>query len=689
MIHVPFSTKLKTCFDTKPHKTRVSHSPDTTTQPRIFRLSLALIILTLLSGCASSGPVERRYPPREQVSEVSDYDKRDFGVRAAQAPLAPWEINDSRFESTEMTEADRYAGQGHLIEALRAYEAAELATISTPVKEEAFYRRMSTMLKLGKSKEALDLISARISNQGRTIEQMDSRLALIAAFAYEHSQTFDQTIAWLGLSYRRSGGMGEVAYRASGEATRLVKRIPEAGFEDLAQKWTTDQFISRVFSEERMRRSSGGKPVESVATNYFNPDTYSVSGMRSDKVHESDLSTPISTQTQGSQLGSPMTGGIVIGALLPLSGKYAEHAERVRRGIELGFAEAVQGGRVRLIFSDEGADPTAAAAEYERLARVEHAALVLGPLLVNTTEAVAARSREVGVPILSFTKKRGIPELAPTVFRLGATADNQTEELVSYTNSQLGIKSYSIFYPANSAGEEFVESFRRAVQIGGGEIKRVVSYRELDPNSIAKGLSALEEAPAQAVFVPDTLERAWPAIQALQNSSLKSATLIGPATWDDPTALRGFGRLLEGAVFVTPFNIQSPKPTVGQFITAYRSKYASEPDLLSAQAYDASKIVLNVLGTGDNSPSSLINKLRMTDSMNGVTGKLSVNPSRDIIRRMSVMKVTNGEVVEVMSGGMQTGFISNDEKIQENRFEESSPQGKSFSSGLPPARTPS
>ena len=129
-------------------------------------------------------------------------------------------------------------------------------------------------------------------------------------------------------------------------------------------------------------------------------------------------------------------------------------------------------------------------------------------------------------------------------------------------------------------------------------------------------------------------------------------------------AIRGYGQLLDGAVFVTPFFAESTKPAVRQFVSEYNFKYGKDPDLLSAQAYDAAMLMFNSYTPGVTAE-ALNKKLRQVDGYIGVTGKLVVAPSGEIKRRMSVLRFENGDLIEVMSGGVLTGVVATNAEAKE------------------------
>ena len=102
--------------------------------------------------------------------------------------------------------------------------------------------------------------------------------------------------------------------------------------------------------------------------------------------------------------------------------------------------------------------------------------------------------------------------------------------------------------------------------------------------------------------------------------------------------------LLNRAVFVSLFNPVSKSFEVRSFVDSYRQKFSREPELLAAQSFDAANVAINSILSGDGSMGSAGGEL-------GVTGFLEVLGDGEISRKMSVMRLRGGSLVEVMLGG--------------------------------------
>lgn len=628
---------------------------------------LALFMVFLLqANSACTGPGGFGFP-REQPDQRKGPDVSPVSSRPQRRiPVPPWQLWRSGFlDSPEILAAEKHLSQGQLEAAVEAYRRAATAVHDPRIQDEAQLRLCGTLLKLGRSKEALEEISKYTRARGLKPEEVEPRFSLVAAYAYIHQQDVDQALAWLLVVQRKARGQGVFTYRAREEAVRLVRGLPVSSFDSYAQRWAVDSFIGPLFSAERLRRAQGGAPESGRDSKWFTAAYYSPEGLSTGDL-TADIMQPEIEESQEAGRTWPAEGGpMVVGVLLPLSGRFAEHAQQVKEGIELAVEQYAASGNVRLMFVDTAGNPLVAGSEYERLVREEGVSLVLGPLLVRTTEEVAEKSRQLGVPFVSFTKRGGVPSLGRAVFRLGATQESQVSELLAYTAGEQNIKTFAILYPESPAGREFSAIFRRTVSRYGARVLGQAGYYPGDEGSVITAVAAVGANPPEAIFIPDSLESAFPILEQIATSDLADSILLGPAQWNDPIAVRGYGQLIEGAVYVAPFHPQSERDTVVQFLQRYSARFGHDPELLAAQAYDAASFALQVLDRSDWRRQGVIEQLTSADSFNGVTGRLSVSDDGEINRRMSVLRLHKGEVIEVMSGGVTTGFIPYEQNRKE------------------------
>ena len=619
---------------------------------RIFSSKLLCVLCAFLFVLTSCSVPEAKSPKKEASldSEPAPIQPRSASYKE-QVPTAPWELwSRSSFDNKDLEQAERYVNRGKLSEAVALYRKVYESTDEPYIKEEVFVRRAGTLLKLGESKATLNEITVYAQKNGKSIKDLGPRLSFVVAYAYQHQKNVDQTLAWLATVFDQVGGRGELAQKSRSHATRVIRSLSPDYLRELETRWISHRFIGPLLSSEIVRRARGGTRGLLNEVDWFSEYTYHP--RKDPNISEED---ELALGRRDILLESDVT---VFGALLPLSGRFAKHGERVLQGIKLAIEELdLSGERVRLIVADTEGDAELAEEHYKRLVE-KNAAFVFGPLLVRTTQRVADRTRVDKVPILSFTKKDGIPDMGRNVFRLGATSRDQMYELVEYATKDRKFETFSVMYPKSNVGLDYARKFGMVVSRGDALVVHQAEFDASDEESIKNAITYVESVPPEAIFIADNLEHAFPLIQRLkdEDSVLKDAILLGPAAWDDLVAIKGYGKLLRGSAFVSPFYSHSAHPKVGAFVRSFNERYKSDPGLLSAQSYDAAKLVGKYLTDALLDQSRIYEIIRTSPAYEGVTGTLKVSQNGEIYRRMSVVELREGKPVEVVSRGRRVNY---------------------------------
>ena len=208
-----------------------------------------------------------------------------------------------------------------------------------------------------------------------------------------------------------------------------------------------------------------------------------------------------------------------VGCLLPLSGPYAIFGQRALNGIELALSQSGEEGHgipFRIIVADSRSD---ARATEEAVAQMDQKKVgaILGPMPM--AEVAARKAQALGIPMLAFTQKKGVPDLGNYVFRNFITPQMQVRSLVSFATEELNVRRFAILYPDENYGRRYMHLFWDQVIAHGGTVNAVEAY---DPagTDFAKPIkkmaglfydvppdlnqeSALEMIPEMVLLAPD------------------------------------------------------------------------------------------------------------------------------------------------------------------------------------------
>lgn len=601
------------------------------------RCVIVSVCISSLVGCVDTASRSSRRLPDQSYEEQGPLNK---------AALMPWEIwspfqdlTGQKLTNKELLLGDELFQVGRRRAALDAYLKAKAEPLSPREAESAALRVASQYLALEQADKALSTVSGYFRKRGLSESQVELPFSLVLAFAYGYKGDIDQSLAWFSRAQLQSLGKGFGADIARRGSQALLRTVESASFEHMAVKWKADQFINEQVGRERLRRASAG--YDGTADAPAGPfwavygDTTSASG-----------SLPV-----GPHPGAEP----VVGVILSLSDKFGSLGRDTRQGFELAIAADPQQPPIKVEVRDVGADTIAASAAVRDLAAGPGASVIVGPLLTEAAVSAAGTAREIGVPLVSFSKSEAF-KTGEGVFRLGATTSSQIESLINVAYGDYKLTRYAIVYPESASGTEFLHAMRAKLGRLSLSLVLELSYPAGDEASMLRAAQQLEASSAQAFLIPDSIDASARLLSSLSSAARRSMRPLGTALWDNPIKIAHSQAVFEGALFVTPFFPQSTRTVVQQFVQSYRGKYNSAPNFLAAQGFDVGTLVRSALRYAQRSGKGFADELANLPPYDGVTGAIASDPATGIRRVFNVVEVTADTFLEKIPGGEPRAF---------------------------------
>ena len=366
------------------------------------------------------------------------------------------------------------------------------------------------------------------------------------------------------------------------------------------------------------------------------------------------------------------------------------------RGPELAGAVVLPAG-VQIVVRDSAAQPERAAQAVRELAADPSLVAIIGPLLSQCAEAAAQAAQEEGVPLLAMTTRNEVAEERSEVMRVRMSPRDEVGFLVRYAVEELGAQRFAILYPRDNYGRGMRKEFWDAVDREGGWVVAASSY---DPNATDfagpirdmigyRLLTPLEEQalderdgmlrrarrlpPEDAVlardvaydilgpekevlpprvdfdalFIPDSHEKVVLIAPQLAFHEINEVQLLGSSGWNHPELVQIAREHVKGAVISTPFDPASRFPFVADFVARYRAAYGSDPDVLAAEAFDATKLVLIQLASGLESRAEVRQGILATRGYPGVSGVTTFTAWGGARKRPFLLGVERNRIVSL------------------------------------------
>ena len=379
------------------------------------------------------------------------------------------------------------------------------------------------------------------------------------------------------------------------------------------------------------------------------------------------------TDTLKSLKGRLKASQYVIVTMIPTSGRHSLFGTEVYNGIKLALErgkETLGLTSVGLIVIDSETDKgllrfqlSEAIAEYKPLA-------VIGPLFSKDLPLVAELAEKTETPFLTPTAALAdVRRLGTYLFNTAASFFQQAHRLADYAVQYLGYTRFCILYPDTVYGQELARLFAQEARQFGGEIIAVESYKETDTDfglpikrlkledlkrhghaktvPMSKGGTRVVYEPGfDAVFLPGRSSQIGLLTAQLLFYDVKVG-FLGNSTWNAPDLLRNADRTIEGDVFVDGFFADSPDPTVHDFVVRYRLRHQTDPTSFAANAYDATRLVLEAVTRGATSGRAIRDQLTRSPDLPALSGPAAFGPNGTLDRKLFVIEIKKGKFVQV------------------------------------------
>jgi len=364
----------------------------------------------------------------------------------------------------------------------------------------------------------------------------------------------------------------------------------------------------------------------------------------------------------------PRRSQYTVGVILPLSGPYQPFGERALQGIQLALKEMDSQGKnglISLAVRDSKGNPSEAEKALEELVTTEKVIAILGPLLSINAEKVAKKAQQLKVPMMTFSQKGPFEGKCDFVFYNSLTPSDQIQTLVPFVMKTFELENFAVIYPNSPYGLHFKNLFSQEVVRRGGRVLGAAAYQEeqTDFSQEIKRLFKIEPIQNQdvktkkwgdeympglsvdALFIPDTHDRAGLIMSQLAYYDVRGVTFLGTNLWNGPDLIPIAGRAAEGSFFTDAFFKENPFPPSARFVEQFRKTYERFPETLEALSYDGARLLIEILRSRPiSSPVQLNEEICRFQDFQGVSGLKGFREGGTPVRIISILRVNKGKI---------------------------------------------
>ena len=369
-----------------------------------------------------------------------------------------------------------------------------------------------------------------------------------------------------------------------------------------------------------------------------------------------------------------------IAGVLPLSGKLAPFAGEVLSGIQLAIEtsrDRAGNPSVGLIVKDLESDYSSFLDDFSELLNTDSPLAVIGPLLSKNLPVMAELAERAHIPLITPTAMLpNVRRLGSYVFSTALTYELQAKRIASYAIKEQGFRRFCILHPDTTYGRELARLFAQEVRQHEGEVIAVESYKEgeadmsaqlkrmkaedlkryglsvpVDQTKLTGKLTKLDKkvfyTPGfDAIFIPGRAADAG-IITAQLNFYDMRVPFLGANGWNSPDFARMDDPSIDGTVFVDGFFVDSPAPTVQDFVSRYKKRFETNPTLFAMQGYDAVKLVLDAVRRGATSGEAVRDHLLTQPDLPSLAGPAAFGPDGTLHRPLFLIQIKRGRFQQI------------------------------------------
>jgi branched-chain amino acid transport system substrate-binding protein len=369
-----------------------------------------------------------------------------------------------------------------------------------------------------------------------------------------------------------------------------------------------------------------------------------------------------------------------IAGVLPLSGKLAPFAGEVLSGIQLAVEAArdkAGSPSVGLIVKDLESDYASFLDDFSELLNTDRPLAVIGPLLSKNLPVMAELAERAHIPLITPTATLpNVRRLGSYVFSTALTYELQAKRIAAYAIKEQGFRRFCILHPDTAYGRELARLFAQEVRQHEGEVIAIESYKEgesdvgaqlkrmkaedlkkyglsvpVDQTKLTGKLTKLDKkvfyTPGfDAIFIPGRAADAG-IITAQLNFHDMKVPFLGANGWNSPDFARTDDSSSDGAVFVDGFFVDSPTPTVQDFVSRYKKRFETNPTVFAMQGYDAAKLVLDAVRKGASSGEAVRDQLLTQPDLSSLAGPAAFGPDGTLSRPLFLIQIKRGRFHQV------------------------------------------
>jgi len=342
------------------------------------------------------------------------------------------------------------------------------------------------------------------------------------------------------------------------------------------------------------------------------------------------------------------TEPIKIGFIGPLTGEVASLGENIKKAVEFARDEINSNPgntrKVEIVFEDGKCEGKSAANAGAKLINTDKVKMIIGGICSNETLAVAPLAEASKVVLLSpASTNPDITNSGDYIFRLMPSDTFQGKFVADYIYNTLQKRKIAVLFNSDQQWSTSIKGvFKERFIALGGEIVAEHGVRNTE-NDLRPALNAIKNANPDFIYFPSFVDSGIIGLKQAKELNL-NIPILGGDVWDDPKMaerVQAFGNNVR-------FTIASNRDLPLYYNTEMKKRTGQEEsDTYSPRAYDAVKILYNIVKLNDDNSDTIKSELYKLSSYQGVADTYSLDSNGDVsIGNYVIKEFKDGKIIK-------------------------------------------
>lgn len=342
---------------------------------------------------------------------------------------------------------------------------------------------------------------------------------------------------------------------------------------------------------------------------------------------------------------------IKLGFLGATTGSVANYGIPGEKGMKLAIKEinaegGVLGKQLQGIYEDNKGDNTEIANITTKYITRDKVAALIGDPCTGLTKVAADIAQKNQVVIFSSgATGDGVVEIGDYVFRNTLLDIFAVPAVVDWMLDDQGWKKIAVITSLNNGySTALTPVFKKSLEARNANIVIEESVNDGETDFTAQ-VTKLKNSGADVLIFTGYYTEAALIMNEAQKQNLDIKLIGGDGLYGQDLAKLGLSAVEEKVIFYCGFATDQPSPETAAFLEKYRAEYNEEPDMFSAQYYDAVYIIADAMEkSGSADPTVYRDELAQLKDYPGVSGQTTFRADREPVKSpVFLMTVKDGQ----------------------------------------------